>query len=361
MDDPSRGRRQYEPPGQRPSNQRYQVPITSPQGNSFSGERYRSATLNTSPPTPRSINVAGNYNSYYQESQAAAFSTPNMSATAMAYGADYGSDARGQGQSFGNYNAGMMMYNVPQSNTQTPVYDTQTFTQQRPPAVMPIMAQDVTPNYFGSESAGAAAGMHHQTTTTTPQGPAASSAEYHAQGPHMGYAGNMNAMQQQQAPAEGQDYRDAALEQKWVSYQRRLGTVFQDVKNGSLESASETLLSLSNWLLTQVADLGLSQDDASLHDERIRLWNDFNHAWLALGFQQKQLMQTGQQVSRAQTLMSESTIKKMGDELIRLCDGVERHGLVDYQYGVWEEEIESILEECLDLYEARRVSGDGSR
>ncbi|PFH59489.1 hypothetical protein XA68_12249 [Ophiocordyceps unilateralis] len=108
-------------------------------------------------------------------------------------------------------------------------------------------------------------------------------------------------------------------------------------------------------------EVGLNQDDASLHDERIKLWNDFNHAWLALGFQQKQLMVTGQQVSRTQTLLSEDTIKKMGDELIRLCDGVERHGLVDYQYGVWEEQIESVLEECLDLYEARRVSGDGSR
>lgn len=39
--------------------------------------------------------------------------------------------------------------------------------------------------------------------------------------------------------------------------------------------------------------------------------------------------------------MSEETIKRIGDELIRLCDGVERHGLVDYQYGVWEEQIES--------------------
>ncbi|PFH54899.1 hypothetical protein XA68_12464 [Ophiocordyceps unilateralis] len=116
MDDPSRGRRQYEPPGQRPSNQRYQVPITSPQGNSFSsagGERYRPATLNTSPSTPRSIGVAGNYSSYYPESQAAAFSAPNMSATAMAYGADYGSDTRGQSQSFGNYNAGMMIASQP--------------------------------------------------------------------------------------------------------------------------------------------------------------------------------------------------------------------------------------------------------
>ena len=29
----------------------------------------------------------------------------------------------------------------------------------------------------------------------------------------------------------------------------------------------------------------------------------------------------------------------MGNEIIRLCDGIERHGLVDYQYGVWEDQI----------------------
>ena len=86
---------------------------------------------------------------------------------------------------------------------------------------------------------------------------------------------------------------------------------------------------------------GLSQDDASLHDERIKLWNDFNHAWLALAFQQKTMMESGHQPGRSQSLMSEDTIRKMGDELIRLCDGIERHGLVDYQYGVWEDQIES--------------------
>ncbi|KAM4056041.1 hypothetical protein HRG_002965 [Hirsutella rhossiliensis] len=312
------------------------------------------------------MGVAGSYSSYYQEPQSA-FSTPNMSATAMTYGADYGSDTRGQNQSFGNYNAGMMMYNVPQPNTQTPVYDTQPFAQRQQQTAMPMMAPDVASTYFGSEAGAAAtSGLQH-----AGQGTSASTGEYQQQGAHMSYPGNINAMQQQGAAganagaAEGHEYRDAALEEKWLNYQRQLGTVFQDIKNGSLESASETLLGLSNWLLTQVADLdaGLSQDDASLHDERIKLWNDFNHAWLALGFQQKQLMESGQQISRSQGLMSEEMIKRMGDELVRLCDGIERHGLVDYQYGVWEEQIASILEECLDLYEVRKASsgGDESR
>lgn len=91
---------------------------------------------------------------------------------------------------------------------------------------------------------------------------------------------------------------------------------------------------------------------------------------------------------RSPALISEDTVKRMGDELVRLCDGIERHGierhgLVDYQYGVWEEQIESgecrrgprrqhglgghdgaddenqVLEECLDLFPSHKASGAG--
>jgi hypothetical protein len=32
-------------------------------------------------------------------------------------------------------------------------------------------------------------------------------------------------------------------------------------------------------------------------------------------------------------------MEDLGEELIRLCDKLEPHGLVDYQMGIWEEEI----------------------
>lgn len=98
-------------------------------------------------------------------------------------------------------------------------------------------------------------------------------------------------------------------------------------------------LYMSKDRLTSIS--GLHLDDANLHSDRIKLWNDFNHAWLALGYRQRELMATGQHHSRSQRLMSEETIRKLGDELIRLCDEIERHGLVDYQCGVWEDQIES--------------------
>ncbi|CAM1508449.1 Fc.00g052970.m01.CDS01 [Cosmosporella sp. VM-42] len=286
-----------------------------------------------------------------------------MPTTAMAYGSEYGQDSRQQTQSFGGYNtAATMMYNVPQPSAQTPVYDAQQFGS-RQPAAMQMMTPDVTTQYFGSEAGSAGASSLQQ-----PAPGSGAPANVYQQNNPMSYGGNMSnvsAMPQPSASAdvsmaEEHDYADGALEEKWVNYQRQLGTIFQEIDNGSLESASETLLSVSSWLLSQVADLGLNLDDTSLHADRIKLWNDFNYAWLALGQKQRELMESGQPPSRSQGLMSRGTIKKMGNELIRLCDGIERHGLVDYQYGVWEERITGILEVCLDLYESSEDAGGSS-
>ena len=45
-----------------------------------------------------------------------------------------------------------------------------------------------------------------------------------------------------------------------------------------------------------------------------------------------------------QTLLEKDFLERIRRELVRLCDLMERHGLVDYQMGVWEEEI--ISSEC---------------
>ena len=67
--------------------------------------------------------------------------------------------------------------------------------------------------------------------------------------------------------------------------------------------------------------------------------------------------------------MTQDFIAKMAKDLIRMCDLVEKHGLVDYQYGVAEEQImmsmrsfftnsglianrHTVLTECLDLQES---------
>lgn len=88
---------------------------------------------------------------------------------------------------------------------------------------------------------------------------------------------------------------------------------------------------------------GLMQDDERLHAQRIELWDEFNTCWLAVLQRQKDstqaMLDSGELPIPPQTLISEEDLEKMGNELVRHCDVMERHGLVDYQMGVWEEEI----------------------
>ena len=51
------------------------------------------------------------------------------------------------------------------------------------------------------------------------------------------------------------------------------------------------------------------------------------------------MLETGEAPTAPQNLIPEDSLEKMGSEVVRLCDGMEKHGLVDYQIGVWEEEI----------------------
>lgn len=89
--------------------------------------------------------------------------------------------------------------------------------------------------------------------------------------------------------------------------------------------------------MTDTENAGLNLDDQKLHGDRIKLWEDFNHAWLGLLQAQKDLSLSGRALQRGQSLMPYDALEKLGKELSRLCDGIERHGLVDYHYGVWEQ------------------------
>jgi hypothetical protein len=88
-----------------------------------------------------------------------------------------------------------------------------------------------------------------------------------------------------------------------------------------------------------VSDQGLTVDEVALHGDRIRLWGEFNTAWLGIFQKQKDMLESGQRIQPPQSLMSQDFINKMAKDLIRMCDAVEKHGLVDYQYGVAEEQI----------------------
>lgn len=88
---------------------------------------------------------------------------------------------------------------------------------------------------------------------------------------------------------------------------------------------------------------GLVHDDQGLHGERTKLWDEFNTCWLAVLQRQKEdtqeMLNSGQPPNPPQSILQLEVLERMGTELVRLCDSMEKHGLVDYQMGVWEEEI----------------------
>jgi hypothetical protein len=51
------------------------------------------------------------------------------------------------------------------------------------------------------------------------------------------------------------------------------------------------------------------------------------------------MLEAGHRIQPPQTLISQEFINKMAKDLIRMCDVIEKHGLIDYQYGVAEEQI----------------------
>ncbi|KAJ5139282.1 uncharacterized protein N7515_004130 [Penicillium bovifimosum] len=166
-------------------------------------------------------------------------------------------------------------------------------------------------------------------------------------------SGSMNRLD----PAEQRQQSDQpSLEEAVGRYQRILRRTFDQTRAGRLVEAGASLLEISEWLVTNARDLGLLHDDSLHYRDRLKLWHDFNLCWLAICQKQKDLIlemiATNQQPSHT-SLIRRERMESMGRDLIQLCDQLEPHGLVDYQMGIWEEEILSVLSQCLDLMESR--------
>lgn len=56
--------------------------------------------------------------------------------------------------------------------------------------------------------------------------------------------------------------------------------------------------------------------------------------------------------------MTVETLERLGTELVRLCDGVEKFGLVDYQSGVAEDEIITCEQMISSLSRLRSSAAD---
>ncbi|KAK0655413.1 hypothetical protein B0T16DRAFT_293620, partial [Cercophora newfieldiana] len=332
MDD-NRDHRKNEPPRHPSSNPQYYQSLHEwSQRRDFTGshgDRIWPAPLST-PSAGTAREMGGSSASY---SPQGAFPT-TATRDAMSY--HHTPTGARQVQDFtGTYNP--IMYDVPQAAgpQSTTAYDTSQQYSSRQPAEMQMMATDVAAApYFSSEAANTAG-------TTALQGQTGSSAASQVyQQPSLqsyssGSMGSMGGMAAQSAQAQDvrmdEEYPDPeGLDAAYASYQSTLKAIFQNIQDGSLASASESLLGASDWLLSHVAELGLTSDDQN----HTKLWNDLNHAWLGILQAQKDMMESGQQTQRSQSLILQEGLERMGKELVWLCDSIERHGLPVIQFFV---------------------------
>lgn len=298
--------------------------------------------------------------------------TPQLQDTSLQYQSDFTSDAQRVQQfpqySSAQYSSQLMAYNLPQQATQQSNYDpVQQFQPRQSTAVEVLSNQFGVPQYYGAGESTSAPAIAHQYASAPFQQqhiPYQQPAQTSRSPNTSTYAVGMPEFIQPAIPdvIEAQDpaQDNAGYDAAYNQYLEALRRTFQDVKDGRLNEAGQCLLEISEWLLGHAGELGewnhidktsfyadiligLTKDEQQLHGERIKLWHDFNTCWLAVLQRQKditqELLDSGQPTLQSQSILQVDFLERMGRELIRLCDGMERYGLVDYQMGVWEEEI----------------------
>jgi hypothetical protein len=353
-------------------------------------DRFRQAPLTApaAPPTSASgpsAHAAGNRASYgYAYGEGSQFGS-SIQPTGVSYGApEYGTDQQQQQQQqqqaqqaqrvpqqYSPYGQNVM-YSVPGaqgSASGSSQYEPVEQYQQNRDSAIQVLSTGfgvAQPQYYesGPTSAPASASVPSQYPSlgyTAPQaqvGREALAPAYAAPGmtdPHQPPAQGGYPQAYSETHGSGSDYDDF-----YNNYQTELKKTFEHVRDSRLSEAGAQLYRLSDWLLhwaetlgesasgggiERAAELttGLVRDDETHYQQRLKLWEEFNTCWLATLQKQKAMTQevvnTGQRPQPPKSLIDYDFLEKMGTQLVKNCDNMEKHGLVDYQMGVWEEEI----------------------
>ncbi|CAK3979671.1 Hypothetical predicted protein [Lecanosticta acicola] len=326
----------------------------------FRQSSYLQQSPNTVPSTGRASGDAQVYGFAQSSQYGAGGSAP---AGSMQYPSDLPSPdvaRQSDSQQYGQYGSNVM-YGITQPGqqaAQSPYDPVSRYTQPRPGTASETLASQ----FGGAQTAQYyLAGQSVPTSATVPDLAAPhlpsqyQSAAYAQAGPSSSYASAMidptqpsaySAYATQYTPQSNQ-----SIDQAFNNYQAQIRTIFTQVREGSLRDVGNLLIECAHYLLGNAEALGLTRDDDNLHDERIRLWDEFNRAWLSTLQAQFDLTQewigNHQPVREPRSIMSQQILQTLSRELVRLCDSVEKHGLVDYQMGVAEEEIMDLLLQCL--------------
>ncbi|KAI9850684.1 MAG: hypothetical protein M1838_005248 [Thelocarpon superellum] len=384
MEGGNRRRRQNDPPeflGVSAAGSRHAQPRPSIGGSNYRDPavlpaRQGGPTAGAPPSSGRDDTAAGGYGYYADPSS---FAAPALPAGTMQYPGSYSPDPPRPAPDEGHFPSNLM-FDMPRQARQGQAYDSvqQAYQAPRQSAAIEVLSTHfaAAPQFYMPTEPSISQGLSVPSPHAPPQftsfsysapslparsalvssyPPAMDPSSHHHQPAGPPIPGGADV------PSLGQP--TSSYEDAYDQYQIALKRTFEHTRDGRLVEAGQSLLEISEWLLSHAVELGLVVDDQNLHGDRIRLWNEFNSCWLAALQQQKDMTQgmieTGHAPPPPQSLIQEDFLERMGSNLVRLCDNMERHGLVDYQMGVWEEEIISILQECLDLLESNDENPPG--
>lgn len=340
-------------------------------------ERFRqSAYVQQSPGSGSSVGRAGgDAQQVYGLTSSAQYGTgPTMQPSPLHYAQEIPAPeaARQQSHQYPQYGSNLLygMGQPPGSQAAQPSYEQVPPYRQRPGSASETLATQfgVPQYYLAGQAVPAGATVPELATQNVPsQYPQPDT--YPDSGPSAAHAYPANVMDPSQSatynpyaqqPQYTPQLQIPSDEQAFESYQAQVRNIFTLARDGSLRDVGARLLEISQYLLGNVealgegylrtewlvnksdGELGLTRDDETLHDGRIRLWDEFNRSWLVSLQRQldltQQVMHNNQPLEGNQSIMDAQTLERLSSELVRLCDNVEKHGLVDYQMGVAEEE-----------------------
>lgn len=339
-------------------------------GDNVSERLRQSQLIAARTPTPSSITPSGatpQELAGYGYQPAQQYAAPQMQGTSLQYNPDYAQIAQRQQQQFPHYTSQIMYSVSPQTQQQSPYETVPQYPPRQTAALEVLSTQFGVPQYYvtgETTSAPVPASMAQQYTPAQfqPQLPYQPQASNTQSSITSTYTPGMADFPQPSASevSEPEDQDTSTFDRLHGEYQVALKRTFESTCAGRLAEAGRSLLEISEWLLGHAGELGrlgvsknssgwlthcagLLHDDQALHAGRIKLWNEFNTCWLAVLQTQKdgtqRMLNSARPPSPPRDLIQEGMLERMGDEVVRLCDIMERHGLVDYQMGVWEEEI----------------------
>ncbi|OCK85078.1 hypothetical protein K432DRAFT_73632 [Lepidopterella palustris CBS 459.81] len=378
MENNDRRQRQNNPPGYAGQQGLIQTPTQYPV--TSASDRYRQAPLTAQSPTSApSTGSRANPQGYgYAYGEGTQFVGSAIQPAGLPYPPEYAQEQQRASQQYPQYGQNIM-YNVPPQQAaapQSPYEAVQPYQQPRQSAAIEVLSTQfgVPQQYYvageGGPTSAPATAMATQNVPSQypPLGYTTQQSPVRRETLAPAYAAGMNdpnqgssqgAFSQSNYAAQGGSEFDTAYNQ----YQTELKRTFQHVRDGRLSDAGTLLLNISEWLLGNAESL--VRDDEAMHAERLKLWDEFNTCWLSTLQRQKEMTQemldSGQRPQPPQSLIEYENLEGMGKNLVRLCDIMEKHGLVDYQMGVWEEEIVAMLSTCLDLLEGVQGSASTSQ